>query len=66
MTEAEIMEQINKKKGTLEQYRQGNPPASGSLVKALEDEIKQLETGLSSGQPAPKRVRRAFLDECAG
>jgi len=67
MTEAEIMEQINKKRTTLEQYRSSNPPVSPSLVQTLEVEIKQLESSLSSGQAAPKRPRRtAFLDECAG
>lgn len=65
MTEAEIMEQINKKKTTLEAARSGN--ANSTLVKSLEEEIKQLEASLTSGQAAPKRPRRtAFLDECAG
>ncbi len=67
MTEAEIMEQINKKRSTLEQYRTGNPPVAPDLVKTLEDEIKTLESSLSGTQAAPKRPRRtAFLDECAG
>jgi hypothetical protein len=65
MTEAEIMEQISMKKTRLEQARSGNSDAT--LVKTLEDEIKQLEASLTSGQAAPKRPRRtAFLDECAG
>ncbi len=65
MTEAEIMEQINKKKTTLEEARSSN--SNPTLVKTLEDEIKQLEAALTSGQAAPKRPRRtAFLDECAG
>jgi hypothetical protein len=65
MTEAEIMEQINKKKTTLEEARSSN--SNPTLVKTLEDEIKQLEASLTSGQAAPKRPRRtAFLDECAG
>jgi len=64
MTEAEIMEQINKKKTSLEEARSSN---NATAVKTLEDEIKQLEASLTSGQAAPKRPRRtAFLDECAG
>jgi hypothetical protein len=67
MTEAEIMEQINKKRSTLEQYRSSNPPASPSAVKTIEEEIKALESSLTGTQAAPKRPRRtAFLDECAG
>ena len=64
MTEAEIMEKINKKKTSLEQARSSN---NATAVKTLEEEIKQLEASLTSGQAAPKRPRRtAFLDECAG
>jgi hypothetical protein len=60
------MEQINKKRSTLEQYRTA-PPADSTVVKVLEDEIKTLESSLSGTQAAPKRPRRtAFLDECAG
>ena len=65
MTEAEIMEQINRTKTKLEQARSINSDAT--VVKKFEDEIKQLEASLTSGQAAPKRPRRtAFLDECAG
>lgn len=66
MTEAEVMEQITKKRATLEQYKTSSPPASASLVKALEDEIKQLESSLAGAAPAPRKRRTAFLDECAG
>ncbi len=67
MTEAEIMEQLNKKRTTLEEYKSGNVAVSESEMKALEDEIKQLETSLSSAGARPRRPRRtAFLDECAG
>lgn len=66
MTEAEIMEQINKKRATLEEYRT-SPPADASAVATLEKEIKDLEASLSGTQAAPRRQRRtAFLDECAG
>lgn len=65
MTEAEIMEQINKKKTSLEEARANN--TNITTVKTLEEEIKALELSLSSGQAAPKRPRRtAFLDDCAG
>ncbi len=66
MTEAEIMEQINSKKVQLESYRSGKLTGNATAVKTLEDEIKQLEASLTSSQPAPKRRRSAFLDECAG
>ena len=67
MTEAEIMEQLTKKRTTLEQYKSSNPPVGESQVKVLEDEIKQLETSLSNPEAKPRRARRtAFLDECAG
>jgi hypothetical protein len=67
MTEAEIMEKLNQKRTTLEQYKAGSTAVSESEMKALEDEIKQLETSLSGGEAKPRRARRtAFLDECAG
>ena len=44
MTEAEIMEQINKKKTSLEQARSSN---NATAVKTLEEEIKQLESVLT-------------------
>ncbi len=67
MTEAEIMEQINAKKRALETYRGSSASPNAASIKALEDEIKQLESSLTGSQSAPKRPRRtAFLDECAG
>lgn len=63
MTEAELIEMINKKRNELEESRSGN--ASSELLKTLEDEIENLESGLSRGdtQQAEEQV---FLDECAG
>jgi hypothetical protein len=67
MTEAEVMEKLNQKRATLEQYKSGSVTASESEVKALEDEIKELEASLSNAGARPRRPRRtAFLDECAG
>ena len=66
MTEAELIAEITKKKSTLEEYRTANPPVSGPVVISLEEEIKKLEAQLPAANPAPKRPRRAFLDECAG
>ena len=66
MTEAEIMEKLTQKRSVLEQYRSSNT-ASAAQVKTVEDEIRELETSLTTTQAEPKRKRRtAFLDECAG
>jgi len=65
MTSAEIMDEIKNKKATLESYRSSNPPTNPALVKALEDEIKQLESSLSAKQTGPlSRRRSSFLDDC--
>jgi len=66
MTEAELIAEITKKKNTLEQYRTAKPAVATATVTALEEEIKKLESQLPAANPAPKRPRRAFLDECAG
>jgi hypothetical protein len=66
MTTAEMMEQLNTKKAALESYKTSNPPADSEMIRKLEDEIKQLESTLGNSQPAPRRRRAAFLDECAG
>ena len=66
MTEAETLELIKVKKEDLER-RRSQPGVSSSLIKALEDEIKQLEATVpSAAKPKPKRVQQTFLDECAG
>ena len=63
MTEAELIEMINKKRNELEENRSGN--ARSELLKTLEGEIKELESGLSRSDT--KQVEeQVFLDECAG
>ena len=63
MTEAEIIEMITKKRNELEENRSGN--AGSVLLKTLEDEIKELESGLSRGD-TQQEEQQVFLDECAG
>ena len=66
MTEAEIMELINLKRRTLEDYRTANP--NSSALKVLEDEIKELESSLAKASAPQRRTgeRKIFLDECSG
>jgi hypothetical protein len=67
MTEAEIMELINFKRNSLEQYRSANNADNSAVVKILENEIKELESSLAKVSAAPKRSgKKIFLDECAG
>ena len=63
MIEAELLEYINKKRYTLEEYRSGNPRVSNSLLKVLERELHDLEYALSSEDANLKKV---LLDKCAG
>lgn len=63
MIEAELLEYINKKRYTLEEYRSGNPPVSNSLLKVLEAELKELEYALATEDANLKKV---LLDKCAG
>ena len=66
MTEAEIMELINLKRRSLEDYK-GMKTASATTVKVLEDEIKTLEISLArASAPKPTGQKKIFLDECAG
>lgn len=64
MTTTSITEQLNAKKAALEASKAKN--ASPETVKALEAEIKQLESMVSGSQDKPKRRHSAFLDECSG
>ncbi len=66
MTEAEIMELINIKRRSLEEYR-SLKSANPATTKVLEDEIKSLEVSLAKAA-APKKTgeKKVFLDECAG
>lgn len=68
MTEAEIMELINIKRHTLEEYQAAKPPVSEAALKVLEGEIKELEISLAKASATPKRTgeKKVFLDECAG
>ena len=61
--EAELLEYINKKRYTLEDYRAGNPRVSNSLLKVLEQELRDLEYALASEDAGLKKV---LLDKCAG
>lgn len=66
MTEAEIMELINIKRRSLEEYK-ASKSATATTTKVLEDEIKSLEVSLAKAA-APKKTgeKKVFLDECAG
>jgi hypothetical protein len=67
MTEAEILELINIKRNSLEQYRSSGSADNSAVVKILENEIKELESSLAKAAAAPKRTgKKVFLDECAG
>ncbi len=63
MIEAELLEYINKKRYTLEEYRSGNPRVSKSLMKILEAELRELEYALATQDANLKKV---LLDKCAG
>jgi hypothetical protein len=63
MIEAELLEYINKKRYTLEDYRAGNPRVSNSLLKLLEQELRDLEYALATEDASLKKV---LLDKCAG
>ena len=62
MTEAEIIEKINKKRNELEESRSAN--ASADAIKAIEDEIEELLGNLSDQNPQTEE--QVFFDECAG
>ncbi len=63
MTEAEILEKINKKQNELEESRSAN--ASAEKIKAIENEIEELLASLSE-QSTPLEKQQVYLDECAG
>jgi hypothetical protein len=60
--EAELLEYINLKRITLEEYRAGNPRVSASLIKVLEAELIELEYGFAR---ADAEVKKILLDKCA-
>jgi hypothetical protein len=60
--EAELLEYINLKRITLEEYRAGNPRVSTSLIKVLAAELLELEYGFAR---ADAEVKKVLLDKCA-
>ena len=62
MDDAEILELINKAYQELERSRAAN--ASSSLIKVLEEDIKELELIFATSD-AERMENRAFLDQCA-
>ncbi|MBA7616039.1 hypothetical protein ES703_23330 [subsurface metagenome] len=65
MAEVEVMELINAKREDLER-RRSQETVSSSLLKVLEDEIKELEASLSEPDSSEEPEEQTFLDECAG
>ena len=61
MIEAELLEYINNKRYTLEEYRAGNPRVSNSLLKILEDELRELECALAR---ADANLKKVLIDKC--
>ncbi len=62
MDELKLLELINKAYRELERSREAN--ASSSLIRVLEEEIKELENIFATGD-AERLEKRAFLDQCA-
>jgi hypothetical protein len=60
--EAELLEYINQKRVTLEEYRAGNPRVSDSLLKVLEAELTELEYAFAR---ADAEIKKVLLDRCA-
>lgn len=60
--EAELLEYINQKRVTLEEYRAGNPRVSESLMKVLEAELIELEYAFAR---ADAEIKKVLLDRCA-
>jgi len=62
MTEVELIERINKKRGELENLKAQK--AEETAISTVEKEIEDLTISLSTIDH--RRERKAFLDECAG
>ncbi|MFC2012114.1 hypothetical protein ACFLVU_03175 [Chloroflexota bacterium] len=62
MTEAELIELINKKRNELEENRSVN--VSSSLLRLQEEELGELESIWASGDAKRLEMRR-YLDQCA-
>ncbi len=63
MVEAELLEYINSKRYTLEEYRAGHPPVSKSLLRVLEEELRELELAFAR---ADANLKKVLVDKCAG
>lgn len=62
MTEVEIIDRINRKRGELEKVKAQK--ADSAVIKSIEKEIEDLTINLSLVDHG--RDQKAFLDECAG
>ena len=62
INDAEILELINRAYYELERSRAAN--ASTSLIKVLEEDIKELELIFATSD-AERMEKRSFLDQCA-
>jgi hypothetical protein len=59
--EARLLEYINQKRVTLEEYRAGNPRVSKSLIKVLEVELEELEYAFAR---ADAKIKKVLVDKC--
>ncbi len=60
--EVALLEYINQKRVTLEEYRAGNPAVSKSLMKVLEEELLELEYAFAR---ADEKIKKVLVDKCA-
>jgi hypothetical protein len=60
--EAGLLEYINLKRFTLEEYHAGNPRVSNSLLKVLEEELLELEYAFAR---ADAEIKKVLIDKCA-
>ena len=61
MTELELIELINKRRLELEENRSAN--VSNSLLRVLEEDLRELEIIFATGD-VERMKERSFLDEC--
>lgn len=61
MNEVELIQSINRKRTELEKNRSAN--VSSSLLRALEEELNELEDIFATGD-AERMEKRVFLDQC--
>jgi septal ring factor EnvC (AmiA/AmiB activator) len=65
VNQAELMEELTKKKAEMEERISGQIESTPEDMKVLQNDIEQLELALKGVSPRKQR-RTAFLDECAG